>query len=66
MVIVEQFHFHRHSQAVGEFIADNLVELRRLTTYCEFGDYLEQAVRDRFVCGIHSESMQDDFWLKLT
>ena len=58
MVIAEQFYFHRSSQAVGESIVDYLVELRRLTTYCEFGDYLEQALRDRLVCGIQRESIQ--------
>ena len=26
--------------------------------YCEFGAFLEQALRDRLVCGIHSEGIQ--------
>ena len=35
-----------------------MAELRRLSTHCAFGDYLEQALRDRLVCGIRSESIQ--------
>ena len=58
VIIAEWFHFHRRSQAVGESIADYLAELRRLTVYCEFGAFLEQALRDRLVCGIHSEGIQ--------
>ena len=29
-----------------------LAELRRLTTYCKFGDHLQEALRDRLVCGL--------------
>ena len=58
VVIAERFHFHRRSQAVGESIADYLAELRRLSTHCAFGDYLDEALRDRLVCGLHSESIQ--------
>ena len=31
--------------------------MRKLTTNCDFGDYLE-ALRDRFVCGLRSETTQ--------
>lgn len=58
LVIAERFHFHRRSQNPGETIAEYMAELRRLTTHCEFGDYLDQALRDRLVCGLRSESIQ--------
>ena len=35
-----------------------MAELRRLATHCEFGDYLQQALQDRFVCGIGHENTQ--------
>ena len=35
-----------------------MVELQRLATHCEFTGYLEEALRDRFVCGIQSEGIQ--------
>ena len=58
VVIAERFHFHRRNQAIGETISTYLAELRRLSTHCAFADYLEQALRDRLVCGIRSESIQ--------
>jgi len=38
-----------------------LAELRRLATHCDFNNYLEEALCDRFVCGLRSESIQK--WL---
>ena len=58
VIITERFHFHRRSQTVGEPISEYLAELRRLSTHCSFGEYLEEALRDRLVCGVHSESIQ--------
>ena len=39
-------------------MAQYLAELRRLTEYCEFGGYLNKALRDRLVCGLKSKSIQ--------
>ena len=58
VVIAERFHFHSRNQAIGETISTYLAELRRLSTHCAFADYLEQALRDRLVCGIRGESIQ--------
>ena len=58
IVIVERFRFHRRNQVTNENIAEYLAELRRLTTHCKFGTFLEEALRDRLVCGLRSESMQ--------
>ena len=58
IVIAERFHFHRRAQAGGESISEYLAELRRLSTHCEFGAYLKEALRDRLVCGLRSESIQ--------
>ena len=58
LVIAERFHFHRRNQASSESISEYVAELRRLATHCEFGDYLEQALRDRLVCGIRHENTQ--------
>ena len=32
--------------------------LRNIATHCSFGDNLNEALRDHFVCGIHSEAIQ--------
>ena len=42
----------------GESIATYVVELRRLASKCEFKAYLEEALRDRLVCGLLSETIQ--------
>lgn len=59
VVIAERFHFHKHSQAMGESIAEYLAKLRHLSTHCSFGDYLEEALHDHLVCGICSESPEE-------
>ena len=59
IVIAERYRFHRRQQAEGESIAEYMAELRRLTTHCKFEntvDYLEESLRDRFVCGLRTES----------
>ena len=58
IVIAERFHFHRRAQAKGESISEYMAELRRLSTHCEFGTYLKEALRDRLVCGLQNESIQ--------
>lgn len=52
LVITERFHFHCRTQAVGESISEYMAELRRLTTHCQFITYLDEALRDRLVCGL--------------
>ena len=58
VVIAKQFNFHRRNQYSGESIAEFVAELRRLSSNCDFGNYLEEALRDCFVCGLHSEATQ--------
>ena len=58
VVIAERFNFHRRNQAPDKSIAEYVAELRKLTTNCDFGDYLEEALRDHFVCRLHSETTQ--------
>ena len=58
IVIAERFHFHRRNQAPEESVADFIAQLRRLATHCQFGDHLNEALRDCFVCGLKSEVMQ--------
>ena len=57
-VIAHRLTFHRRNQASGESVADYLAELRRLATRCEFGGFLEQALRDRLVFGLRGEATQ--------
>ena len=37
-------------------IAEYVAELHKLTLNCDFKDHLDKALRDRFVCGLQSET----------
>lgn len=58
IVIAERFKFFKAVQEVGESVASFVVRLRNLSRICEFGAFLENARRDRFVCGLYSSSLQ--------
>ena len=58
LVIAERFYFHRHNQLLTESIAKYMAELRKLATHCDFHDYLNQALRDRLVCGLVNHNIQ--------
>ena len=44
-MIAENFNFHKRNQASDQIISDFIAELRKLAMNCEFGDYLEEALR---------------------
>ena len=58
LVIAEQFLFHQRRQRENETAAQYMAELRKLADKCQFKDYLEEALRDRFVCGLREELVQ--------
>ena len=57
LVIAERFTFH-HCQQPGESIAEFAAELKKLSLNCKFSTYLDDALRDWLVCGLHSEATQ--------
>ena len=58
IIIAERFHFHKRDQHSGESITEFVAELRRLAARCKFEAFLDEALRDRFVCGLRSETIQ--------
>jgi hypothetical protein len=58
LVIAERFQFHKRNQGETETVSEYMAELRRLASKCQFGDYLEEALRDRLVCGLQSGAVQ--------
>ncbi|XP_060075467.1 uncharacterized protein K02A2.6-like [Ylistrum balloti] len=58
LVIAERFKFHSRKQNDTETISDYLASLKRLSVDCDFGDFLNQALRDRFVCGLKNDVIQ--------
>ena len=62
--IAERYAFYKRDQVPGESLSDYAVELRRLAFNCKFGQYLPEALRDRFVCGLCSEPVQKELLRK--
>ena len=58
IVIAERFYFHSRNQGSTETIAEFLAELRKLATHCQFGEQLNEALRDRLVCGLRNSAIQ--------
>ena len=58
VIIAERYKFYNRSQGSSESAVQFAGELRRLVTHCNFGTFLEQALRDRFVCGLRNTAAQ--------
>lgn len=51
-IVVERYKFNSRLQKQGEEITDYAVELQAAAENCEFGNFLDAALRDRFVAGL--------------
>lgn len=58
LVIAERARFHKRNQGEEETMTQYVVVLKGLSEHCEFGVYLEDALRDRFKCGLKFETVQ--------
>ena len=58
--IAERFKFFKRMQQDNEGVAEYLAELRKLGKTCNFGNYLEKALRDQLVCGLKDHATQKD------
>ena len=56
--IVERFKFLKRVQEEQETLANYLAELRKLAKNCNFGNYLDTALRDQLVCGLRDRKTQ--------
>ena len=57
-VVAQRFRFHKRQQAENESCNAYMSALRELASPCDYGDFLDQMLRDRFVCGLRCERMQ--------
>ena len=57
-IIAERFHFHKRDQTAGETVAAFDAALRKLAVHCNFGEVLQDTLRDRFVCGLRHDAIQ--------
>ena len=58
LIIAERFRFYQRFQKTDESLTDFVADFRRLSIKCDFGEFVDQALRDRFVCGVRSEAIQ--------
>lgn len=49
----------------GESVAEYVVALKELSIHCDFGNVLDDALRDLLVCGLYKETTQKDYLQKL-
>ena len=57
IVITERYKFYCRDQKENETISDYIAVLRKLTLNCNFREFLDQALRGRFVCGLINGSI---------
>ena len=55
---VQRYTFNTRSRKRGESIAMYIAELRRLAEHCNYGDSLNDMLRDRLVCGVSDQTVQ--------
>lgn len=58
LVIAERFRFKRTVKKEGQSVNDYAVALRQSSANCDFGQFLNDALRDQFVSGLCSEAIQ--------
>nr|CAH7754377.1 unnamed protein product [Callosobruchus chinensis] len=56
--IAERYKFWNAQQEVEEDIKSFIKRLKSLSLYCDFGPFLQEAWRDKFVCGITSQAIK--------
>ena len=55
LMIAERFRLHQRSQQEIESVKEYVAELKRMAKHCNFRTYLNEALRDRLVCGLRNK-----------
>ena len=58
VIIYERYKFHTRSQGQNESVADFVAGLKSCARTCNFGDALDDMLRDRFVVGLLDDATQ--------
>ena len=59
--VMQRFRFNSRTRNAGESVAAYVADLRRLAEFCNFGNMLNQMLRDRLVVRVNCESIQKKF-----
>ena len=57
-LLLERYKFNSHVRQQGQAVAVFIAELRRLAHHCDYGETLNDMLRDRLVCGINDDRIQ--------
>ena len=57
-VVAQRFRFHKRLQGSGELVNAYMSALRQMASACEFGEFLDDALRDQLVCGLACDKVQ--------
>lgn len=58
LLVAERYKFYMANQEAEEDVKAFAVRLRNFAKYCQFGQFLQDALRDKFVCGLRSEGIK--------
>ena len=58
LVIAERYRFHNCIQREGESVSTFAANHKHLASTCNFGTHLNEALHDRFVCGLRNKEIQ--------
>ena len=58
LVIAQRYRFHNCTQREDKSVKAFAANLKHLASTCQFGTHLNEALRDRFVCGLRSKETQ--------
>ena len=56
--IVQRFKFHTRGRQDNESVSTYVTQLRHLSQDCNFGASLSSMLRDRLVCGVNNDRIQ--------
>ncbi|KAK3720962.1 hypothetical protein QZH41_006532 [Actinostola sp. cb2023] len=59
LIVTERYRFHNCKQEESQNVSGFSAALKRLASMCEFGEFMPQALRDRFVCGLRNTAIQE-------
>jgi len=61
LVVTERFIFNQRTQSQGESTREYITALKKLTSFCVFGSFLNDALRDRLIVGLSDEACQRNY-----
>lgn len=56
--IAERYKFHMRNRNDDESVSEYIVEIKALSQTCDFNAFLDEALRDKLVCGVRNEKIQ--------